>query len=62
MPQSFLLVEQQYTDMLEGMVYYVMFLVSSGTAIFTLGEIVWPQSFMTSCGRSALLTAYIRPE
>lgn len=51
MLQSFMVVEGQYSGMLEEMVYYMMFLVSGGTAVFLLAEIAWPHNFYASCGR-----------
>ncbi len=49
--QSFILAETTPADMLDEMVYYMLSLVSAGTAVFMLAEIMWPESFFTSCGR-----------
>jgi hypothetical protein len=45
------LAEGQHADMLEGMVYYMLFLVTAGTALFLVAEIIWPKSFLATCGR-----------
>jgi hypothetical protein len=49
--QSFILSEGQYADMLESMVYFMLFMVTAGTALFLLAEMIWPESFLASCGR-----------
>ena len=49
--QSFMLALGQHPDMLEDMVYFLIFLPTAGTALFTLGEIAWPESFLATCGR-----------
>ncbi len=55
--QSFILAEGMHEDMLESMVYFMLFIVTTGTAIFLIGEIIWPQSFLASCGRCAKVRA-----
>jgi len=49
--KSFILSEGQYADMLESMVYFMLFMVTAGTALFLLAEMIWPESFLASCGR-----------
>jgi len=49
--QSFILVEGQHADMLEDMVYYMLFLLVASTAAFMVAEMIWPDSFLVSCGK-----------
>jgi hypothetical protein len=39
-------------------VYYMLFLATAGTAMFLIGEMIWPQSFLATCGR--LFCTYIQ--
>lgn len=50
--QTLILASGQHLDMLDDMVYYMLFLVSAGVSAFIVMEIVWPHSFLVSCGRS----------